>query len=197
MLIKPKINFNRFDLPIILGLILALLSLSVQPFGVVNAENEDLSIVSKNGVQFRANSTTVALLEESNEGRLFFPPVEVKKPDKTIKGVITFYSSTPDQTDSSPFIAADGTHVYDGMIANNCLPLFARSSKKAYVKIPSLYGDKIFTVHDRMNKRFGCNKFDIWMDAPRKELLKLGVKRAEVEIYYKNEGPTKGVARAK
>jgi hypothetical protein len=80
------------------------------------------------------------------------------------------------------------------MIANNCLPLYGRkygnSTKKAYVKIPALYGDKIFKVHDRMNKRYGCGKFDIWMDAPVKELFKLGIKRAEVEVYFVDEGTT-------
>ena len=172
MLNKPKYDINRFDLPLGLAVILALLALVVQPFSSVQAENEILS-------NLRQNSSSVGLiLEESTEGKMFFPPVEIKKPDKNLKAVISFYSSTPGQTDSSPFIAADGTRVFDGMIANNCLPFGTE------VKIPALYGDKIFKVHDRMNKRYGCSKFDIWMDAPVKELRKLGIKRAELEVYY-------------
>src|SRR3990167_1248447 len=36
---------------------------------------------------------------------------------------ITAYSSTPEETDSTPFITASGTHVRDGVVAANFLPL--------------------------------------------------------------------------
>lgn len=103
---------------------------------------------------------------------------EAPKPDKLVKAVITAYTSTPDQTDNDPFIAAWGDRVYDGMIAANWLP---RNTK---VKIPSLFGDKVFTVADRMNPRYGYGRLDIWMDTTRSEALKFGVKTADVEIYY-------------
>ena len=99
-------------------------------------------------------------------------------PDKVVKAVITAYTSTPDQTDDSPFTAASGKHVYDGMIAANWLPFGTR------VKIPSLYGDKVFTVDDRMNARYGYGRMDIWFDSSKGEAKKFGVKRVEVEIYY-------------
>lgn len=69
----------------------------------------------------------------------------------------TAYTSRPEETDDTPFIAADGTHVYDGMVAANFLPFGTK------LRIPELYGDKVFTVHDRMNKRYHY-KVDIWMD---------------------------------
>jgi hypothetical protein len=40
-----------------------------------------------------------------------------------------------------------------------------------------------------MNKRYGCSKFDIWMDASKAELFKLGLKRAEIEVYYVKKSP--------
>jgi len=95
-----------------------------------------------------------------------------------IKAVITAYSSTRSQTDSSPFIAASGKRVHDGMIAANWLPFGAK------LKIPSLYGDKIFVVEDRMNPRYGYGRMDIWMDAPIKEVRRFGVRRVEVEVFY-------------
>jgi hypothetical protein len=179
MLNKLKLSTNRFDLAMILGLILALLSLIVQPFGFVNAENIDLSKISQ-----KNTTTTEIVIEESQKGRMFPVLIEEKIPDKKLAGVITFYSSTRAQTDSTPFIAASGARVYDGMIANNCLPFGTE------VKIPTLYGDKIFSVQDRMNRRYGCAKFDIWMDAPVKDLLRLGVKRADIEIYLKKKKAT-------
>lgn len=99
-------------------------------------------------------------------------------PDKKIKAVITAYTSTPDQTDSDPFTAASGKRVYDGMIAANGLPFGTK------IMIPSLYGDKVFTVDDRMNSRYGFGRMDIWFDSSKSEAMKFGVKRVEVEIYY-------------
>ncbi len=100
---------------------------------------------------------------------------ETKKVAKTIQVVITAYSSTPEETDDTPFITASGKHVADGIIANNMLPIGTK------VRIPELYGDKIFTVEDRMNKRKSNYHFDIWF--PSKELaINFGVKTAEIEI---------------
>jgi len=99
------------------------------------------------------------------------------QPDRVVNGTITVYTSTPDQTDDSPFIAASGKHVYDGMIAANGLPFGTK------IKIPDLYGDKIFTVEDRMNARYSYGHFDIWLDTSKAEAMKFGRKHLPVEIY--------------
>jgi 3D (Asp-Asp-Asp) domain-containing protein len=78
---------------------------------------------------------------------------------KTIKGLVTAYSSTVGQTDDRPFEAASGRTVYDGMVANNKLPFGTK------IRIPQLYGDKILTVDDRMHKRKWDNQFDVWYDS--------------------------------
>jgi len=97
------------------------------------------------------------------------------KAARTIKVLITAYSSTPDQTDDTPFITASGKNVKDGIIANNMLPFGTK------VKITKFYGDKIFTVEDRMHKRKGNYQIDIWMPT-REAALKFGVATAEIEI---------------
>lgn len=84
------------------------------------------------------------------------------------------YSSTPDQTDDSPFITASGTLVHDGIVAANFLPMGTK------IRIPQLYGNKIFTVEDRMNKRY-WQKIDIWFP-DRESALKFGVKTLKIEI---------------
>lgn len=99
-------------------------------------------------------------------------------PNTVVRAVITAYTSTPDQTDDSPFIAASGKHVYDGMVAANWLPFGTK------IKIPSIYGDKIFTVDDRMNPRYGHGRLDVWLNAPRSEAMRFGVKIVDVEVYY-------------
>lgn len=95
---------------------------------------------------------------------------------KVYKNVpVTAYSSTPDQTDSTPFITASGTHVRDGVLAANFLPIGTR------VKIPEIYGDKIFIVEDRMNARYRV-RADIWMET-REVATKWGIKYVTLEVY--------------
>ncbi|HVZ11141.1 MAG TPA: hypothetical protein VG941_01855 [Candidatus Paceibacterota bacterium] len=97
-----------------------------------------------------------------------------KTQSRTMIVEATGYSSTPDQTDDSPFITAKGTYVRDGIIAANFLPF------GTVVKIPDVFGDKIFVVEDRMNKRY-TNRIDVWFsDTP--SALKFGLKTVKIEI---------------
>lgn len=100
---------------------------------------------------------------------------------------VTAYSSTPDQTDDSPFIMASGKHVYDGAIAANFLPLGTK------VRFPEMYGDKIFTVEDRMNKRYSY-KMDIWMTT-RQEAQKFGLRKLKYEIVKESKEQTLAMAK--
>jgi 3D (Asp-Asp-Asp) domain-containing protein len=68
---------------------------------------------------------------------------------------ITAYSSSPDETDDTPWLTAMNTVVRDGIVASNDLPLGTK------IKIPSLFGDKIFVVEDRLNSRIK-GVIDIW-----------------------------------
>lgn len=96
----------------------------------------------------------------------------------TKKTTITAYSSTPDQTDSTPCITANGfdvcKHGEENIIAANFLPFGAK------VRIPDHFGDKIFIVQDRMNSRYK-NRVDLWMK-DRLSAKKWGIKYAQVEI---------------
>lgn len=94
---------------------------------------------------------------------------------KKMKVMVTAYSSTPDQTDDSPFITASGKHVEDGIIAINGLKF------GTMVRIPKLYGDKIFIVEDRMHSRKGNYHVDIWMGS-RTAAISFGSKIADIEI---------------
>jgi 3D (Asp-Asp-Asp) domain-containing protein len=87
---------------------------------------------------------------------------------------ITAYSSSPDETDDTPFITAAGTRVRDGIVATNALPFGTK------IKIPELFGEKTFTVEDRMHRRMK-NVVDIWMSSKTKA-LRFGVSYAEVTI---------------
>ena len=88
--------------------------------------------------------------------------------------VVTAYSSTADQTDSTPFITASGSYVRDGIVAANFLPIGAK------VKMPELYGDKVFTVEDRMNQRYS-DRVDVWM-ADRTSAQQFGRRYTRIEV---------------
>jgi len=92
----------------------------------------------------------------------------------------TGYSSTPDQTDSTPFVTASGAYVRDGIIAANVYENGRRLPFGTLVRIPEIYGDKIFVVEDRMNIRYK-NNIDIWF--PETQLAReFGSKKVTIEI---------------
>lgn len=94
---------------------------------------------------------------------------------KKIKMILTAYSSTEDQTDDTPLITASGKTVADGIIANNMLPFGTK------IKIPELFGDKIFIIEDRMHSRKGKYQADIWMPE-YSEAKNFGAKLTEIEV---------------
>jgi 3D (Asp-Asp-Asp) domain-containing protein len=87
---------------------------------------------------------------------------------------VTAYASVPQETDDTPFITASNKQVADGFIAANFLPFGTK------VKIPSLFGDKIFTVEDRMDRRM-VDYVDIWMPTVS-EAKDFGIHKAKIVV---------------
>ncbi len=121
-----------------------------------------------------ANALIQAVVEENTEVTTLVAKTPMEEGIKRMQLHITAYSSTPDQTDDTPFITAAGTHVRDGIVATNALPMYTR------VKIPELFGEKVFVVEDRMNRRFQ-DRMDIWMP-DRESARKFGINTAEVVV---------------
>jgi len=92
-----------------------------------------------------------------------------------IKVVVTGYSSSVWETQGDPFITASGMKVRDGIVANNLLPF------GTLIRLPELFGDKIFVVEDRMNPKKGYYHIDVWFPS-REEALRFGSKITEMEI---------------
>lgn len=100
--------------------------------------------------------------------------VAITPPTVSLHLRITAYTSDPDETDDTPFITADGAYCEDGVVATNLLPFGTK------IQIPSLFGNKIFTVEDRMNPRYPTS-VDIWMPSKTKALF-FGVHMADIII---------------
>jgi len=119
-----------------------------------------------------------AMLNEMREsGDL--PEAQNAPPRRTFTIPISAYNSEPGQTDDTPCIAARGfdlcAHNEENVVAANFLPIGAQ------VRIPELYGDRVFTVVDRMNARY-YYRMDIWMRS-KEDAKQFGVKYATVQVY--------------
>lgn len=91
---------------------------------------------------------------------------------------LTAYNSEAAQTDGDPCTTANGfnlcKHGAEDSVAANFLPFGTK------IMIPDLFGDKVFVVRDRMNKRFS-NRVDVWM-LSKERALKFGVRQAQIII---------------
>lgn len=98
----------------------------------------------------------------------------VYTPQNTLSVWVTAYASVPEETDDTPFITASNKHVKDGFLAANFLPFGTK------VTIPSLFGDKVFTVEDRMSKR-KTGFVDVWMPSVS-DAKDFGIHKAQIVI---------------
>ncbi len=166
---RTTLKFNNFWLnKATMALIILVLALNI-PIKEVSATwgyNDIVALISNK--QENRQSLLIVINKDS------LTRMNKPLPSKATKVVLTAYSSTPDQTDDTPFITASNTCVHDGVVAANFLAFGTK------VQIPSIFGDKVFTVEDRMAKKHS-DKMDIWF--PERYLAKnFGVKEAEVVI---------------
>ncbi len=93
---------------------------------------------------------------------------------KTIKVLITAYSSSPEETDETPLITASGSYVRPGVVAANFLAFGTK------VRLPEIFGDQIFIVEDRLHEK-NNDRVDIWFPS-KEEALRFGAQISEMEI---------------
>lgn len=95
-------------------------------------------------------------------------------PKYTVFGIVSAYNSVPEQTDNTPCIGAGGYICgRNDVVANNCLPLGT---------IINING-KDYEVFDRMNSRYGCEYYDIFMGMDMSSAKEFGIKNLEIIIY--------------
>ncbi|MBL7150234.1 MAG: 3D domain-containing protein [Candidatus Pacebacteria bacterium] len=140
---------------------------SSSPFaGAREAEIKEISHALEKRLPFLQENSLLPISSPSNPEFQLTQKIEV---------VVTAYSSTVDQTDSDPFITAAGTWVKEGIVANNLLPFGTE------IRIPEIYGEKIFVVEDRMSWKKGEYHIDIWFPSYW-EALNFGTKKTYIEI---------------
>ena len=157
---KTKISFFFF---VSLGIFIIGIPFLGLPSKAELILEENLFIQEK--LLFLNENTLISASNPSNPAKI------VKK----LPVIVTAYSSTPWETDDNPFLTAAGTGVKDGIIANNYLPFGTK------VRIPEIYGEKVFVVEDRMNWRKDNYHFDIWFPSYG-EALNFGAKETYIEV---------------
>lgn len=95
-------------------------------------------------------------------------PAGIFKPESVFRLSITVtgYSSTPDQTDDSPFTTAMNTTVHPGVLAlsRDLLREFTPGAPFCFGDIVELEGLGVFSVEDTMNPRY-TKRADIWFQS--------------------------------
>ncbi len=168
--------FKRLEIQgknaIILSIVLVITAISILLFILKTSKAEaepssasELSMPGNNSLSTVQKNSLLPVSEPS------FP----ERASKTVMMVVTAYSSTTWQTDDTPFITASGKMVADGIVANNMLPFGTK------VRIPDLYGDKIFVVEDRMSWLKSNYHLDIWFP-DYWQALNFGSKIIEIEV---------------
>ena len=134
--------------------------------GEINTEKSDL-MVNEN-----SDSNEIPKITS------FLPKNDDIKIISNKKHVITAYNSEVSQCDSAPCITANGFNVCQHGVENTIAANWLEFGTK--VRIPELFGDRVFIVRDLMNRRFSDNA-DIWFKN-RTDALKFGVKIAIIEV---------------
>lgn len=111
---------------------------------------------------FIAFGEAISPIEAQEELASFESPKAYTEGQQNLKKVmyitVTGYSSSYDETDDDPWVTAQGTQTRFGIAASNDLPFGTR------IRIPSLFGDQVFTIEDRMNRRYsGTGRIDVWL----------------------------------
>lgn len=95
------------------------------------------------------------------------------------KVVFTAYNSEAEQCDSTPCITANGFNVCQHGIEDTVAMNGIKMGTK--IRIPELFGDRVFVVRDRMNARYGSDRGDVWM-LDKTSAKEFGVKLSRVEV---------------
>lgn len=134
------------------------------------------------GPRFPESETVALLIAAMQNETLDFgtlPIAPIAAPRRIFTIPVSAYTSEAAQTDSTPCIAARGFNLCENdeenVVAANFLPIGTK------IRIPELYGSRVFTVVDRMNARYDRH-VDVWMK-DKADAKSFGRKRAMIEVF--------------
>lgn len=117
------------------------------------------------------SKVTIINQSKNKQDKAADPEKATAAPAEKSKGEFSAYNAEVGQTDGNPNIMASGKTVYEGAVANNCLPFGTKIKVNGVTKV----------VEDRMNSRYDCDHFDIYMTS-RDKAIEFGRKEMEYEV---------------
>ncbi|MFA6994807.1 MAG: hypothetical protein WC249_00110 [Patescibacteria group bacterium] len=124
------------------------------------------------------NSISQNLSDTSPTTASSSPTVSTIKVIKVSSHTITAYNSEVSQTDSDPCTTANGFNLCKNNKEDSIAANFLKFGTK--VRIPELFGNRVFIVRDRMNARH-ATRVDVWMK-DHDDAMKFGIKFAKIEV---------------
>lgn len=124
------------------------------------------------------NDTTPAAIGVKIAKNAVLPVIADSKSSDHGYHQLTAYTSEVAQTDNSPCITANGFNVCEHGVEDTIAANFLKFGTK--VRIPELFGNRVFIVRDRMNRRHP-ERLDIWFK-DKGQALKFGIKTARIEV---------------
>ncbi|MBI2278483.1 MAG: 3D domain-containing protein [Candidatus Brennerbacteria bacterium] len=162
----------------ILAAVTAAMVFVVAPPGAVEEKAAGVAEAHAQAAESSLTAVTAARSSQDHSGSV----------SKTLSAWVTAYSSTPEETDETPFLTARNTEVRDGIVATNFLPFGTR------IMIPERFGQKVFIVEDRMHRR-KTNFVDVWMST--KEAAKeFGISFTTIVVLEKGHNAVASVHEA-
>lgn len=140
-------------------------------FMIVIPTSHDMAAVAVND---NHKNQEKSVSSQKAEPALCFPPQQV------FTVVVTAYSIGGSGKDGAS-LTASGIRPKEGIIAANFLPFGTR------IQMPKLFGNRVFTVADRMHRR-KKQWVDIWMPTSRRARI-FGIKRTKL-IVLSNSNPS-------
>jgi 3D (Asp-Asp-Asp) domain-containing protein len=177
--IFPLNNFQQLSLYLIIACVFQFL-LFFSPVLAQEAVAREM-IVEEDLIEVELEENI--FVEMSNELIVSNDELEIEK-DQDLNVVrrsvhtITAYNSLPEQTNDQPCITANGFNVCEHGLEDTIAANFLRFGTK--VRIPDLFGDRIFIVRDRMNKRYP-DRVDVWM-LEKSDAIAFGLRRVTIEV---------------
>ncbi len=125
-----------------------------------------------------ANETTIMMIGAEPAAPVKLPEIRPLKVTAHGYHQLTAYTSEAAQTDDDPCTTANGFNLCNHGVEDTVAANFLKFGTK--VKIPELFGDRVFIVRDRMNRRH-ADRLDVWMK-DKSQALKFGIKLARIEV---------------
>jgi 3D (Asp-Asp-Asp) domain-containing protein len=148
------------------------------PAPVMASQMEENNNISQEKVVLAINEVDQEITADIMEFNGKLPESEGADIDFSRNVTLTANNSEAGQTDNSPCTTANGFNVCENGVEDTVAANFLPFGTK--IKIPALFGDRVFVVRDRMNKRFS-NRVDVWM-LEKPDAIKFGVKTARIEV---------------